>query len=190
MTILKQCGAPERALRAIREATADKKPFLSKSPEQYASVARGLIDKLGSGFLVALIGERGTGKTLMSVGVMGEHANEGRTVLYSTLTNFLMQIKATYNKESASTELDVMESFRKPDLLVLDEMGRRADTDWEDRLLFELLDGRYQDMNDTLLLSNQSPEVFEQAVGPSLSSRMKETGGIIICNWPSFRATS
>ncbi len=98
-----------------------------------------------------------------------------------------MEIKSTYAKDSKESEEDVLLKFRKPDLLVLDEIGKRGETEWENRLLFELLNDRYNDVADTLLISNHKPEEFESSVGPALASRVNETGGIIDCNWESYR---
>lgn len=143
--------------------------------------------KLGSGFLIGLIGGRGPGKTQLGVELMRVSTESLHSALYVTATEFLMTVKRAYRDGSSETELDIIKRFRKPSLLVIDETGKRAETDWENRLLFELIDKRYQDMNDTLLISNEAQAQFSEAIGPSLASRMNETGGIIQCNWPSFR---
>jgi hypothetical protein len=42
-------------------------------------------------------------------------------------------------------------------------------------------------MRDTIMISNETPEKMLAQVGPSIEDRMRECGGIIECNWPSFR---
>jgi DNA replication protein DnaC len=143
--------------------------------------------RLGEGFLIGLIGGRGPGKTQLGVELMKAHTENRHSALYVTATEFFMTIKRAYRDHSSETELDIIKRFRKPSLLILDETGKRAETDWENRLLFELIDKRYQDMSDTLLISNEAQAQFSEAIGPSLASRMNETGGIMQCNWPSFR---
>jgi DNA replication protein DnaC len=98
-----------------------------------------------------------------------------------------MKIKATYRPNSDQSELEVLNSFRRPSLLVLDELGKRGQSDWENTLLCELIDCRYRDMRDTILLSNQNQSGFEASVDDSIVSRINETGGIVECTWPSFR---
>jgi DNA replication protein DnaC len=71
----------------------------------------------------------------------------------------------------------------------IDEAHERGSTDWENRTLTNIIDHRYDAMRCTLLLSNQSKEQFAESVGPSVTSRILETGEAIICNWPSFRPT-
>lgn len=143
--------------------------------------------KLQRGFLTALAGGRGCGKTQIGVELLKLTAEAERSALYCSAIEFFIDIKATYRKDADRTEKDVIASYRKPSLLVIDDAGRRAETDWEDRMLFELLDKRYDDLSDTLLISNQTTEDFLASIGPSLSSRMEETGGIINCDWASFR---
>lgn len=97
-----------------------------------------------------------------------------------------MEIKAAYQSADRS-EKDVLAEFTRPLLLVMDEIGQRSDSDWENRLLFEFLNRRYHSLKDTLLISNQTVDGFTKSLGPSLISRMQETGGLIECDWPSYR---
>lgn len=143
--------------------------------------------KLGSGFLSALTGTRGNGKTQLAVELMKLVTARQKAALYATATDFFVRIKETYRKDSTRTEADILRTFRLPRLLVIDEVGKRSDSQWENNLLFELINRRYNDLTDTLLIDNRPPADFIQSIGPSLASRMQETGGIIECNWPSFR---
>jgi DNA replication protein DnaC len=146
-----------------------------------------LAKRLGTGFLVAMIGTRGNGKTQMAVELMKTTTDSLRTALFTTATGFFMAVKATYRKDSEQTEAGVLRGYCKPSLLVVDEAARRAETGWENNLLFELLNQRYNAMRDTILICNMSRTEFEASLGASLVSRMNETGGIVECNWPSFR---
>ena len=143
--------------------------------------------RIGRGALVALIGPRGTGKTQMAVELMKDVTTRGRSALFRTATELLMIFKSAYRPESGNSELDVLREHRRPALLVIDEFARRAETNWEDNLLFELLNQRYADVTDTVLLCNlPRPELIE-CLGPSLTSRIVEGGGIVECTWPQFR---
>jgi hypothetical protein len=42
-------------------------------------------------------------------------------------------------------------------------------------------------MTDTILTCNLDRNMLAENLGPSIVSRMKEGGGILECNWPSFR---
>lgn len=154
-------------------------------PEWKESLSR-ISGRLGSGFIVALIGGRGTGKTQLGVELIRSQAEHYRRSRYCTAFEFFMEVKAGYN-DDGETEKEVIHSFQKPSLLVIDELGKRSETEWENRLLYELLNRRYNDMKDTLIISNQDAATLESALGDSLVSRMVETGGIIECNWETYR---
>jgi DNA replication protein DnaC len=98
-----------------------------------------------------------------------------------------MDIKETYSQKSNLTEKQVVEIFRKPKLLVIDEISERAETDWENLILVHLIDKRYDSANDTILIGNFTRDNFIKSVGASISSRITECGGIIECNWDSLR---
>jgi DNA replication protein DnaC len=143
--------------------------------------------RIGKGMLVALIGIRGTGKTQMAVEVMRAATEALRSTKYITAMEFFMSIKATYRDGSGKSEQQVIDEYRAKKLLVIDEIGKRGQTDWENNLLFELINRRYNDMSDTLVIDNSAPAEFVAAIGPSIASRMNECGGIIECKWESFR---
>lgn len=143
--------------------------------------------RVGSGFLIALTGGRGPGKTQMAVEIAKHSIRMGRPALYTTATELLMEIKATYRKDSKESEADVLQRHRRAKLLIVDEYSRRAETDWEDRLLFDLINKRYNDISDTFIVANCEPAKIAEALGPSIASRLNEVGGVIHCNWQSYR---
>lgn len=144
--------------------------------------------RLNTGALMALTGTRGSGKTQLAVELMRYTTNQLKTARFTSAIGFFMQIKATYRKDATQTEADVLQDFTKPSLLVIDEVGKRSDSEWENNLLFELLNRRYNAIKDTVLIDNRTKAEFIAAIGESLASRMMEGGGIKECNWKSFRA--
>ena len=156
--------------------------------EQWCERLTALKEKLGTGLMVALVGGRGTGKTQMAVELMRHTIRRmSRRAVFTTAAKFIMRVKSSFGKDSTKTEGDVFQDFTKPKLLVIDEFGRRNETDWEHNAIFELLNDRYNAMNDTVLISNHDAAAFREAAGPSLISRMNECGGICDFAWPSFR---
>lgn len=175
-SILNESKAPARQLNNLNiERTGP-----------WSAAEQKIITKLGSGCLIALVGNRGCGKTQLAVEAIRASASRGKRARYCTATEFFIEIKAAYNSQDR-TEKDVLNQFARPLLLVIDEIGQRSESEWENRLLFELLNRRYNALKDTILISNQSADMFTKSLGPSLISRMQETGGLIECDWPSYR---
>lgn len=146
-----------------------------------------VLSTLGRGVTVCLTGSRGNGKTQIGVEAILKTTLAGRSARFVTAQRMFMEFKASFDDGSKRTEVQVLDALRRPALLVIDEVGQRTESEWESRTLFELLNARYNDLSDTVLTANLEPGQLAENLGPSLVSRMQEGGGIISCNWPSFR---
>lgn len=142
--------------------------------------------RLGQGIMIALIGERGNGKTQLGVELIRTNVHHLKSARFCTAAGFYMELKHAY-KSSDESEKDVIDRFARYSLLVIDEIGKRSENDWENRLLYELLNRRYNSLKDTVLISNHGERELRDAIGPSLASRMNESGGLIECDWNSYR---
>jgi hypothetical protein len=147
-----------------------------------------VLGMLGRGVTVCLTGTRGNGKTQIGVEAILATTLKGNSALFRTAQRMFMEFKGTFDDGAKRTELQVLESLRRPSLLVLDEIGQRTESEWENRTFFEVLNARYNDMSDTILTCNLTLQELRQNLGPSLVDRMKEGGGMVECNWPSFRS--
>ena len=194
------CNCPRcievRHQRAVREAywrDASMPPRHAETPPgklfgtEWQRRLADLTSRLGSGFLIALIGPRGTGKTQKAAETIRcATLDRGLPSLYCKIGEFFLELRATYSSQT-STERSVIERHLHPHLLVLDEIGVRAETTFEDTMFTLLIDRRYDAMKDTILISNQTREGLLGSVGKSIESRLLESGGIIMCDWASFR---
>jgi len=152
----------------------------------------------GNGAIVALVGPRGTGKTQIAAQyeIDWQWAELGTAKThwthYTKLTTIVAKLKAFYG-DFGTTDMDRLEAYRAflthdLDLLIIDELHEVADDSrHKDRILSDILDARYAAKKDTLLISNQSAIEFSKATSPSIISRLNEHGGIIPCEWESFR---
>lgn len=138
--------------------------------------------------IVAICGECGTGKTLLGVALMKLRTESLKSARYVKAMQFFGAIKEAYHQTSQHKPSEVIASYRKPSLLVIDEFGKRGETEWENNQIFNLIDDRYSDITKTtVLISNQTEEEFRKSVGASILSRMAQSGGMINCTWPSLR---
>lgn len=145
--------------------------------------------RIGFGFLVAILGKRGAGKTQLAVEAIRGRIEAGHTGRYVKAMDMLIRFREAFRKDGPS-EGEVIEEFLKPSILVIDAMEERAETQFEDRMISHLIDLRYDAMLDTILISNQAKESFAESIGKSAVSRLIETGEVIECNWESFRKKS
>jgi hypothetical protein len=141
--------------------------------------------KLGTGFLLALVGEWDGGKTQFAVELIRANIFENdHSGLFCTATDFFMDIKATYKPHVPKDERTVINEYCRPSLLVIDEMAKRSESAWENNLLFHLVNKRYNAKLDTVLIANQTAEQFEsrESAGPAIVRRLNETGALIDCD--------
>lgn len=142
--------------------------------------------KIGSGFLYVVMGNRGTGKTQLGTALIDAACEGLKTCLYVKALDVFIALREAYRKDG-DAESQVIKRFIAPDLLIIDAMEERGETAFEDRLLNHIIDKRYDNLDDTLLITNQTPEAFTASAGPSIVSRIHETGDKIVCDWTSFR---
>jgi len=145
----------------------------------------GIMGRIRDGGIIALIGQRGTGKTRMAAEAMRDFAREHGD--YTTAMGLFLRIRASYARNSDESEKEIVTSMTKTRLLVLDEVQERGNTAWEDRLLTHILDSRYGAMSPTILIANLTESALVNCLGDSIISRLEETGGIIEISGPSHR---
>lgn len=166
---------------------AEQAKRLSEACPEWSQCRDRVCNGLGSGFLFALAGTRGPGKTQIAQQAIAASCRALREARYARAMDVFLSIRESYRKDSARSEGQVVEQFRSPKLLVIDEIQERGETPWEDRILTNLIDKRYGDASDTLLIANLMPEALKESLGASIFDRLRETGGIIKCTWPTFR---
>lgn len=143
------------------------------------------------GAIVGLIGDRGRGKTQVAACVMAEWVRcRIGSVRYIRFAELCMRFRDAI--KTGTETLTLMDFQGEPgqsgrSLLVIDEMDKRADTEHERRTLNTLIDGRYGFGRYTLLIGNDTAEGLMEAVGPTIGSRMHESGGIRPLNGPNYR---
>ena len=156
--------------------------------EQWLSARDKILDKSSDGFLVALIGNRGTGKTQMAVSIIWTALCYGVTIHYTLATEIMLEIRATYGNAATESELTVLQRFIRPELLIIDEITELASTDASARSLTYIIDKRYMAKKKTVLIGNVKSDRLQEHLGQSIIDRLIQTGGVIVCDWDSFRS--
>ena len=139
-----------------------------------------------AGNLIA-IGGTGSGKTLLASAMVDE-VIEKRSCKLITLSGIFSTIKQSWNDPAALDEQKLIESLASYDLLIIDEVGVQSDTDWEKGIIFQIIDGRYQNMLPTVLISNLEVSEIQKIIGDRCVDRLRDEGAFVVAfDWESKR---
>jgi DNA replication protein DnaC len=101
-----------------------------------------------------LIGPCGAGKTHLCVAALKEIVLRGHSGLFYDYRELLKEIQDSYNAESQSTEMSVLEPVLKAEVLVLDDLGSSKPSLWALETVGHVLNTRYNEKRVTLLTTN------------------------------------
>jgi DNA replication protein DnaC len=87
------------------------------------------------------IGQPGTGKTHLSVAIALQALGYGKTVLFTTVWDMITHLQQSRADFSYHKRI---QSYLKPDLLILDELGYRSMADSTVEDFFEIVSKRYE----------------------------------------------
>lgn len=141
-----------------------------------------------SGQSMILFGTTGTGKTHLSIAIANDIIQRGYTALFTSVMEAVLTVRETYRRESDKTERKIIESFVRPDLLIVDEVGMQYNTDSERVILFEILNARYQRERPVILIGNENLDGIRATIGKRIFDRFRSNKGIAVqFDWNSYR---
>lgn len=169
-------------------ATSVKQQKALFSCREYAENFAGHLE---AGRCLLMFGKPGTGKTHLAAAIANQLISETpATAVYRTVGGVLQAIKATYDGCSGRSESEVFAGLIAPDLLILDEVGATKPTEFELATLFQIINGRYEQVRPTLIVSNLMPAELAGAIGERCVDRLREGGAVVLAfDWESARST-
>lgn len=138
------------------------------------------------GKFIILSGGTGVGKTHMGCAMIRSLFNIV-SCRYEVETEWLSDMRATWNRDSERTEAQVFARAAKPRLLVLDEFAMSQPQPWKQEIVSRLIDYRYSNRKTTVMLTNEPPASIAQWVGERAADRMRQCSRVKIINGESFR---
>ena len=146
------------------------------------------------GTCVIFLGNPGTGKTLLSLIIYQQLARVGYRVHYESSLQFLKVLQEKRYESSVAFQ-SMLEYYRRPNLLILDEVTESVSKDgspseYDRKLLFDVINARYEKMQGcTLVISNRNKEELAKRLGQPMSDRLSENNITLTFGWNSYRQT-
>lgn len=99
---------------------------------------------------IIFIGSPDVGKTHLSIGLVIEACRQGVRTLFINCHELILRLKAAQEKQHLER---VMRRYERYDLLIIDELGYLPISENEAKLLFQLINGRYE-RKSTIITTN------------------------------------
>lgn len=150
--------------------------------KKYVSMLSDLLEK--KSLTVTVCGTEGTGKTMIACAaintalipfVNGE--GRGKEPYYITQSEMNMMFRSAMNSRGSS-EFEVFQMLSDRSLLVIDEVGRSRNSEYQMENLEALISKRYAWNRPTVLISNDSAEELTQLFDRHILDRLNCGGSI------------
>ncbi len=159
-TFRKIAGSHEAALRLAQDFT-----------QNFPAVDQGLL----------FTGPVGVGKTHLAVSMIKGLTEIGFPCLFYEFGTLLKEIQDSYNPNTRTSELAVLQPVLNVDVLVLDELGASKPTDWVRDTMYHIINSRYNERKFTIFTTNypderpaDGKETLEDRIGVRARSRIFE----------------
>lgn len=182
-----QSGIPERfadrTLETYQAANEGQQHALMRASSFAQNIVQ--IPRFGGSLLMS--GKPGTGKTHLACGIGLEVMQHGKSVLFTTVMRAFRRVRDSWDKKG-ETESAAIDALVFPDLLILDEVGVQAGSEWEKALMFDVLNERYEKSKPTIFLSNLPKAEIMAYLGERIFDRLREDGSeFVVFGWESYR---
>lgn len=153
---------PREQLEKWNRSLAQAKVVIQKFAEEYMPPAAQSDFEQG----LLLMGPCGVGKTHLAVAALKQIVSRGHSAIFYDYRELLKQIQDSYNPESQSTEMSVLEPVLKADVVLLDDIGAGKSSDWVRETVGHILNSRYNEKRATIMTTNY--------LDKELTDRMRE----------------
>jgi DNA replication protein DnaC len=164
-------GVPARGL----SRTLDNFQPLGKTQQAIhrgiTGYANDIRDRVASGCGLTLLGSPGVGKTHLLYGLVVAAYAARIHARYMVWADVLDRTKAAFGSRDEDRKL--IEQLKRAPLLALDEIGVRTGSEFDQGLLFDLIDTRYRNQRATLVASNLT-EASLNGIGERTADRLRE----------------
>jgi DNA replication protein DnaC len=147
-------------------------------PEQVRVVRRfteRITENLDSGRGVWIMGDVGTGKTMLAMLISKAALDAGRTAAIYSLPRLLSLLREAIDREEGV--VGFLDRLCQVDLLHIDDVGAENRTDWALEQLYSIINSRYEDERSIVITTNLEPSLLSEQIGARTVSRLVEMCG-------------
>jgi len=132
-------------------------------------------------------GQSATGKTHLACAIANNLLMKRNSVIYISQLEYVAMVKDSWKDGSKVSENEMVEKYLKPDLLILDEVGKGQFTQKEKGFVHMLIDKRYLACKPTIGISNLSEDSLCKVLDRETVRRLKAGGGKVLeFKWEPF----
>lgn len=141
-----------------------------------------------------IYGGYGSGKTHLAAAMTHALIQQGTSVICQTFGDMLMDIRDKMTQ--GITEETAVQRYTKPQLLVIDDLGKEKCTEWSMSILYSMINRRYEDMAPVVITTNYDYHQLVKALTPkdsdddhirSIVSRLEECSYQLHLDWDDLR---
>ncbi len=165
---LSHTGAEEKFkwtfLEDFQDVAADRGHTTSNNGGYFRSVVRGMLEYVQEGDEpqegLLFWGKPGCGKSLLASIALNELIiRQGNPGLFLNLGQHFQSLRDTFSQSGATygQSREIMDALAAIPLLVIDELDASRDTEWEQEMLYHLINRRYEAHRLTLVTMNKDP---------------------------------
>lgn len=115
------------------------------------------------------VGMTGLGKTFMSSCIAKKVAENGRSVIFGSVSSFLRRIE---DEHFGKREGDTIDLLTKCDLLILDDLGAEFKTQFTESALYEIINSRINMKKPMIVSMNMSSSEINSSYNERIVSRL------------------
>jgi DNA replication protein DnaC len=182
-----RCGIPGR----YREATLASYVATKAGQRHALEVAMGYAADFKArerGQSLLLLGNIGTGKTHLAIGIAREAMTQAAEAIFTTAADMIGRVKATWGQRGGESEAQVIQRFASVDLLVLDEVGSIKCVGREREILLAILGSRHNAVLPTIFTANLTVDELPSYLSDQIVSRLRESASqMVVFDWADYR---
>jgi len=174
--------------KTFENYSVDMNPQARDVRNAVRNYAENFQDNLACGRSLMLIGNPGTGKNHLAMSLVRAILKKGFSARILDASDLVYRVKSTWDRQARETEGEVIRELSKLDLLVINELGALFRTETEKRILFKVINRRYEDQLPTVIIGNVTRDEAKAILGLPAYDRLKEDGGqVLVLDWESYR---